>query len=159
MTNWATLIAFELYVKLINLPGCRNDLKLLSRLLQERYGFQEKHAEEKTYADIGKEAPKTIPTYNNIINALINVVENGKLGDLLNMCFGLVSSAVHIYILPRYSSSSTYGDMVLLPANVRGASVKNERILYDVELLFMLSQACKKGLQVTAFPCDNITTC
>ncbi|KAJ4425097.1 hypothetical protein N0V82_000151 [Gnomoniopsis sp. IMI 355080] len=153
MTKRALLIGVDDYLELGKMTGCRNDVRLISRLLQAEHGFERQHVLEMLVnplevVDLGAPVDeKKTPTYDNIMKVLKRLLQSSHAGDLVYVHFsGMVAHGPTI--LPEYSTFLYhYRDIVLLPMDV---GAHPERVLRDLELSVIFHRLVEMGVEVTA---------
>lgn len=158
MTKWAILIGVDKCPGCIDLPGCLNDVKNISKMLQGQYGFHREHMVEMTCSNCyGQDHNSnfegriegTVPTYRNIVSAFMTLEDEGRPGDLAYIHFSGVPTAVQS-MLTAYVELPAVMDLALLTAGGEGMIEGEKWLLHDVELSALLNRLCEKGLEVTA---------
>lgn len=158
MTKWAILIGVDTCPGLFDLPGCFNDVKRISDLLRQQYGFRRENMVEMTCsdfhgrrsnADFDGQVKETFPTYENIVSSFRTLEIKGKPGDLAYIHFSGVIIAERS-ILPAYADFPTVMDLAFLTAGYEAKSEGKKWLLHDVELSALLNSLSKKGMEVTA---------
>lgn len=158
MTKWAILIGVNKCRSWVDLPGCLNDVKNMSNVLQKQYGFRREHMVEMTSSDcygpdykanLGGQIRDTLPTYGNIISSFMTIRKEGKPGDLAYIHFSGVTTAVQP-ILPAYAELPAVSDLALPTASCDATSEGEKSLQHDVKPSALLNTLFEKGLEVTA---------
>lgn len=155
MTKWALLIGVNHVFESDDLPACKNDVRTMSCLLQQRFGFENQHIlemivsqEDLTEANSGGIVSERAPTYDNIINAFRNLETLCCPGDLVYFHFSgtMIRARSH---LPGYAEFPFfYTDFAFIPADYCNQHL--ERLLHDLELSALLFRLIQKGAEVIA---------
>lgn len=159
MTKWAMLIGVDVVPELGDLPRCRNDVKTLKSLLQQRFSFDNQHMVEmlaspkacepsKDLANFGGIITQNIPTYANIIEAFRVLESLCCPSDIIYFHLSGVITSAHS-ILPEFAAfPNFYTDMAFVPA--RDFAQHPYQLLRHFELSALIHRLTEKGTEVIA---------
>lgn len=159
MTKWAILIGVDVIPELGDLPRCRNDVKTLKRLLQQRFGFDNQHLLEMLVSHSNYEPPEdlanfggiitqSIPTYANIIEAFRNLESLCCPSDIIYFHLSGVVTSAHSILSEFAAFPNFYTDMAFVPA--RDCTQSPYQLLRHIELSALIHRLTQKGAKVIA---------